>query len=241
MKKMIIMTICVVCSFVASANLNLPTNEEISRMCAYTNSPVAIQYFVVSFLTNILWKSEFYTKSEIERVQTCLYSNMISYTKSNDLITQERYRIGSSEHRYLMGVIFSFPCFRDNTNAVYEIADYIGTFHVPTEEENISKIKAAIKEDFGFSWDEACNFAKTNGWGKIKEGESYKKMVREWWPIWKKRYDISNYRKGLFWVLNGVAVDHWKKTLTPEEFSTIRSNFIHRAKMSKAEEANMFR
>ena len=86
MKKMIIMTISVACSVVASANLNLPTNEEISRMCAYTNSPVAIQYFVVSFWTNILWKSEFYTKSEIERVQTCLYSNMISYTKSNDLI-----------------------------------------------------------------------------------------------------------------------------------------------------------
>ena len=59
--------------------------------------------------------------------------------------------------------------------------------------------------------------------------------------IGKTDYDISNYRKGLFWVLNGVAVDHWKKTLTPEEFSTIRSNFIHRAKMSKAEEANMFR
>jgi hypothetical protein len=210
-------------------------------MCAYTNSPVAIQYFVVSFWTNILWKSEFYTKSEIERVQTCLYSNMISYTKSNDLITQERYRIGSSEHRYLMTIIFSFPCFRDNTNAVYEMADYIGTFHVPTEEENISKIKAAIKEDFGFSWDEACNFAKTNGWGKIKEGESYKKMVREWWPIWKKRYDILNYRNDLQQAIYVSTVDHWKKTLTPEEFSTIRSNFIHRAKMSKAEEAKMFR
>ena len=243
MKKMIIMTMCVACSLVASANLNLPTNEEISRMCVYTNSPAVIQDFVVSFLTNILWDSESYSTSEIERVQTCLYSNMISYTKSNDLIKQERHRIGSNKHGYLMGVIFSFPCFRDNTNAVYEIADYIGTFHVPTEEENISKIKAAIKEDFGFSWDEACNFAnaKTNGWQKIKEGESYKKMVREWWPIWKKRYDISNYRKGLFWVLNGAAVDHWKKTLTPEEFTTIRSNFIHRAKMSKAEEANMFR
>ena len=241
MKKMIIMTMCVACSLVASANLNLPTNEEISRMCVYTNSPAVIQDFVVSFLTNILWDSESYSTSEIERVQTCLYSNMISYTKSNDLIKQERHRIGSNKHGYLMGVIFSFPCFRDNTNAVYEIADYIGTFHVPTEEENISKIKAAIKEDFGFSWDEACNFAKTNGWQKIKEGESYKKMVREWWPIWKKRYDISNYRKGLFWVLNGAAVDHWKKTLTPDEFSTIRSNFIHRAKMSKAEEANMFR
>ena len=241
MKKMIIMTMCVACSLVASANLNLPTNEEISRMCVYTNSPAVIQDFVVSFLTNILWDSESYSTSEIERVQTCLYSNMISYTKSNDLIKQERHRIGSNKHGYLMGVIFSFPCFRDNTNAVYEIADYIGTFHVPTEEENISKIKAAIKEDFGFSWDEACNFAKTNGWQKIKEGESYKKMVREWWPIWKKRYDISNYRKGLFWVLNGAAVDHWKKTLTPDEFSTIRSNFIHRAKMSKAEEAKMFR
>lgn len=241
MKKIIIMTMCVASSLVASANLNLPTNEEISRMCVYTNNPAVIQDFVVSFLTNILWDSESYSTSEIERVQTCLYSNMISYTKSNDLIKQERHRIGSNKHGYLMGVIFSFPCFRDNTNAVYEIADYIGTFHVPTEEEHISKIKAAIKEDFGFSWDEACNFAKTNGWQKIKEGESYKKMVREWWPIWKKRYDISNYRKGLFWVLNGVAVDHWKKTLTPEEFSTIRSNFIHRAKMSKAEEANMFR
>lgn len=29
--------------------------------------------------------------------------------------------------------------------------------------------------------------------------------------------------------------------LTPEEFATIRSNFIHRAKMSKAEETKMFR
>jgi hypothetical protein len=39
-----------------------------------------------------------------------------------------------------------------------------------------------------------------------------------------------------------VMIDlYWKKTLTPEEFSTIRSNFIHRAKMSKAEEAKMFR
>ena len=243
MKKMIIMTICVACSLVASANLELPTNEQITRVCVYTNKPAVIVDFVYPVLTNMWKRSDCYTVKDIERFQTCLYSNMISYIKSNDLIKQERYRIGSNEHEYLMRVIFSFPCFRDNTNAVYEIADYIGTLHVPTEEENISKIKAAIKEDFGFSWDEACNFAnaKTNGWQKIKEGESYKKMVREWWPIWKKRYDISNYRKDLFWALNGAAVDHWKKNLTPEEFATIRSNFIHRAKMSKAEEAKMFR
>jgi hypothetical protein len=141
MKKMIIMTISVACSVVASANLNLPTNEEISRMCVYTNSPAVIQDFVVSFLTNILWDSESYSTSEIERVQTCLYSNMISYTKSNDLIKQERHRIGSNKHGYLMGVIFSFPCFRDNTNAVYEIADYIGTFRM-LEEGKISISKS---------------------------------------------------------------------------------------------------
>ena len=241
MKKIIIMTMCVASSLVASANLELPTNEQITQVCVYTNKPAMIVDFVYPVLTNMWKSSDCYTVKDIERFQTCLYSNMISYTKSNDLIKQERYRIGSNKHEYLMRVIFSFPCFRDNTNAVYEIADYIGTFHVPTEEENISKIKAAIKEDFGFSWDEACNFAKTNGWQKIKEGESYKKLFREWWPIWNKRYRISNYRKDLFWALNGAAVDHWKKTLTPEEFSTIRSNFIYRAKMSKAEEAKMFR
>ena len=241
MKKMIIMTICVACSLVASANLKLPTNEEITQVCVYTNKPAVIVDFVYPVLTNMWKRSDCYTVKDIERFQTCLYSNMISYTKSNDLIKQERYRIGSNKHGYLMGVIFSFPCFRDNTNAVYEMADYIGTFHVPTEEENISKIKEAIKEDFGFSWDEACNFAKTNGWGKIKEGESYKKMVREWWPIWKKRYDILSYRNGLLQAIYVSTVDHWKKALTPEEFSTIRSNFIHRAKMSKAEEEKMFR
>ena len=188
MKKIIIMTMCVASSLVASANLELPSNEQITRVCVYTNKPAMIVDFVYPVLTNMWKRSDCYTVKDIERFQTCLYSNMISYTKSNDLIKQERYRIGSCEHEYLMTIIFSFPCFRDNTNAVYEIADYIGTFHVPTEEENISKIKAAIKEDFGFSWDEACNFAKTNGWQKIKEGENYKKMVQEWWPIWKKRY-----------------------------------------------------
>jgi hypothetical protein len=241
MKKMIIMTICVVCSLVASANLELPSDEEITRMCIYTNKPAVIVDFVYPVLTNMWMGSNCYTVKDIERFQLCLYLNMMAYTKSNDLIKHEYSRIGVFKHTYLMEVVFSFPCFRDNTNAVYEIADYIGAFHVPTEEENISKIKAAIKEDFGFSWDEACNFAKTNGWDKIKEGESYKKMVREWWPMWKNRHRISNYRKDLFWALNGAAVDHWKKTLTPEEFAIIRSNFIHRAKMSKAEEAKMFR
>ena len=46
MKKMIIMTICVVSSLVASANLGLPTNEQITRVCVYTNKPAMIVDFV---------------------------------------------------------------------------------------------------------------------------------------------------------------------------------------------------
>jgi hypothetical protein len=63
MKKMIIMTISVTCSVVASANLKLPTNEEISRMCVYTNKPAMIVDFVYPVLTNMWKRSDCYSRT----------------------------------------------------------------------------------------------------------------------------------------------------------------------------------
>ena len=65
MKKMIIMTICVACSLVASANLKLPTNEEITQVCVYTNKPAVIVDFVYPVLTNMWKRSDCYTVKDI--------------------------------------------------------------------------------------------------------------------------------------------------------------------------------
>lgn len=241
LKKILMVSISMICSSALSARSDLPTNEKIGEMCAYTNNPALIQDFVISFMTNIWWDSTSYTTEEIERVQTCLYSNVIAYTKANVLTNQVHRRIGNSEHRYLMRVVFQFPCFHQNTNAIYEIADYIGTFHVLTEDEYMSIIRAAIKKDFGWDWSETCSFARTNGWAQIKAGAHYKEMATIWGPQWKNRYNISKYRSNLLSIFNSSAFEGMEKTFHGEELVTICSNFVWRARLSKEEEKAAFR
>lgn len=241
LKKILIVSISMICTSILSARPNLPTNEKIGEVCAYTNSPALIQDFVISFMTNIWWDSTSYTTAEIERVQTCLYSNVIAYTKANVLTNQVHRRIGNSEHRYLMRVVFQFPCFHQNTNAIYEIADYIGTFHVMTMEEFDLIIRTAIARDFGLKLEDVNRFTRTNGWENVRSGANFKEMQSLWEPQWKNRHSISKYRSDLLSIFNSSAFEDLEKTFPGEELVTICSNFVWRAKLSKKEEKTAFR
>ena len=241
--KFICMSFIGLVSSVAFAYVSLPTNDEIERTCSTSNSIGSIKTFLYPILTNMFHNTTQYPSSEVVRVRSQIYTNMMNFTKSGSLPMRQKVRtpIGSLDHIFLMSWCFGFPNVKNNMTAINEIADYISTVdHGITQDQYLEKIFEGIAKDYGIEVSLATQQIKKVGWTKIKQGENFIKARDYWYPIFHAHVYQDRYRRDIQRAFTEFIINDQLSILTPEEIPAFRSNIVERAKLTDEEAKLMF-
>jgi hypothetical protein len=217
----------------------LHSSNEIERVCATSNTTDNIQNYFYPVLTNIWFNASAFGEQELICFQENLYTGMMEYSKANSL-TNSLQGIGNSNHRYMLGVVFGFPCVRDNIDKINCIADYIGSVKVLKDEEYLAQMYSGIAKDGNVSIHQVTNYIRQTQWNIITNAPNLKRAQVQYYPLYKKRGDIAKYRKGLLRDFKCKIVDYQRSVQDDDGFLVFCSNIVERADMSTEERVWVF-
>ena len=212
----------------------LPSSNEVDRVCVTSNTIDNIQNYFYPVLTNIWFNAGAFGEQDINCFQECLYASIMRYSRENSLTNCLR-GIGNSNHRYMLGVVFGFPCVRDDIDKINCIADYIGSVKVLTDEEYLAQMYNGIARDADVSVEQVTNYIKQTQWNIITNSPNLKMAQSQYYPYYKKRGFIAKYRRGLLKDFKIKIVDYQRNNQETESFVDFCTNIMERADMSKEE------
>ena len=140
----------------------------------------------------------------------------------------------------MLGVVFGFPCVRDNIDKINCIADYIGSVKVLKDEEYLAQMYSGIAKDGNVSIHQVTNYIRQTQWNIITNAPNLKRAQVQYYPLYKKRGDIAKYRKGLLRDFKCKIVDYQRSVQDDDGFLVFCSNIVERSDMSTEERVLVF-